>query len=169
MPIIKPFEGATPQIADDAFIAENATIIGKVRIGAESSIWYGAVLRGDVGGIKIGKRSNVQDLACIHMTLGFSDTEIGDEVTVGHGAVIHGAKIRDGALVGMGSVVLDNAEVGEEAIVAAGAVVPSGMKVPARTLVMGTPAAVKKELGEAQARAGRLGAERYLELARQHR
>lgn len=169
MPIIKSLGENSPQIADDAFIAENATIIGDVTIGSESSVWYGAVLRADVGPIKIGKRSNIQDLACIHMTLGMSTTEVGDEVTVGHGAVIHGAKVRDGALVGMGAVVLDNAEIGEEAIIAAGAVVPPGMQVPPRTMVRAAPAKIAKELGPEQAQFGRLSSESYLHLAKQYR
>ena len=102
MPILRAFGGHAPRVSAPAFVAENATLIGEVTIGDEASVWYGAVLRADVGFIRIGARSNVQDLACIHMTTDLSNTEIGEEVTVGHGAILHGTKIGDGVLVGMG-------------------------------------------------------------------
>src|SRR5262245_18124917 len=98
MPIIKPYQGKWPQIAEDAFVAENATIIGDVVIGFKANVWYGAVLRGDVGYIRIGECSNVQDLACVHTTGGVSNTDVGAYVTIGHGAILHGCKIGDGAL-----------------------------------------------------------------------
>jgi carbonic anhydrase/acetyltransferase-like protein (isoleucine patch superfamily) len=116
--LIKPLGEKVPKIAPSVFIAETAVIVGDVEIDENASIWYGAVLRGDVGRIRIGKRSNIQDLACIHMTGGLSNTDVADDVTIGHGAIIHGGSIARGALIGMGSVVLDNAEIGEEAIVA---------------------------------------------------
>lgn len=169
MPIIRAFSGKHPVIAEDAFIADNASVIGDVTLGPEVSIWYGAVVRGDCGYIRIGARTNVQDLSCIHMTTDVSHTEIGEEVTVGHGVIIHGAKIADGALIGMGAVLLDNCEIGEEALVAAGSVVPPRMVVPARVLVRGSPAKVVRELGEQERQLGRDGARTYVELARGHR
>jgi gamma-carbonic anhydrase len=169
MALIKPLGDKVPRIAPSAFIAETAVIVGDVEIGENASIWYGAVLRGDVGRIRIGQRSNVQDLACIHMTGGLSNTDIADDVTIGHGAILHGGSIARGALIGMGSVVLDNATIGEEAIVAAGSLVPPEMKVPARVLVRGVPAKVVRELSEEERRQGRRGALVYLDLAELHR
>jgi gamma-carbonic anhydrase len=169
MPLIKALGDRVPRIAADAFIAENAVIVGAVEIGAGASVWYGAVLRGDVGWIRIGARSNVQDLVCIHMTGGLSNSDIGEDVTIGHGAILHGGSIGRGALIGMGSVVLDNADIGEEAIVAAGSVVPPDMKVPPRVLVRGVPAKVVRELTEEERRQGVRGALVYGELSKLHR
>jgi len=169
MALVKSLGDKVPRIAPSAFLAETAVVVGDVEIGEGASIWYGAVLRGDVGRIKVGARSNVQDLACIHMTGGLSHTEIGEDVTIGHGAILHGGRIGRGALIGMGSVVLDNAEIGEESIVAAGSVVPPEMKVPARVLVRGVPAKVVRELTEEERREGRRGALVYLDLAELHR
>jgi gamma-carbonic anhydrase len=169
MPIIKALGDRAPRIAAGVFLAETAVVVGDVEIGEGASIWYGAVLRADVGKIRIGARTNVQDLACIHMTGGLSHSEIGAEVTIGHGAIVHGARIGDGALIGMGSVVLDNAEIGEEAMVAAGTVVPPNLKVPPRVLVRGVPGKVIRELDEEERIQGRRGASVYMDLARQHR
>jgi carbonic anhydrase/acetyltransferase-like protein (isoleucine patch superfamily) len=132
------------------------------------SVWYGAVLRGDVGHIRIGARTNVQDQACIHMSLGVSHAEIGAEVTIGHHATIHGARVEDGALIGIGAILLDNAVIGEEAWVGAGALVPAGMQVPRRVLVLGQPARVIRELDEKDYLLGRKLAERYVGVAREH-
>ncbi|HEY6560133.1 MAG TPA: gamma carbonic anhydrase family protein, partial [Polyangiaceae bacterium] len=124
MSLVREVLGKAPRIAASAFIAPGAVVVGDVELGEEVSIWYGAVLRGDVGLIRIGARTNVQDTACIHMTGGMSNSVIGSEVTVGHGVIVHGALIGDGALIGMGSVLLDNCEIGAESLVAAGSVVP---------------------------------------------
>jgi len=167
--IVRAYQGVSPRIAPSAFVADGAAVIGDVELGEDTSVWYGAVLRGDVGKIVIGARTNIQDLTCIHMTGGVSHTIIGAEVTVGHGVIIHGAVVHDGALIGMGSVVLDNAEIGEEALIAAGSVVPPRMVVPPRTLVRGQPAKVVRELTEEERTQGRHGAAVYLELARGHR
>ena len=169
MPLIKALGDKQPRIAADVFIAENAVIVGDVEIGEGASVWYGAVLRGDVGFIRIGARTNVQDLVCIHMTGGLSHSEIAEDVTIGHGAILHGGKIARGALIGMGSVVLDNADIGEESIVAAGSVVPPGMKVPPRVLARGIPAKVVRELTEEERREGLRGAVVYRELSKLHR
>jgi carbonic anhydrase/acetyltransferase-like protein (isoleucine patch superfamily) len=161
---LEAFEGNTPSVGERVFIAETARIIGRVTLADDVNIWYGAVLRGDVGAIRIGARSNVQDLACLHMTDGVSNVEIGEDVTVGHGAIVHGAKVGDGALIGMGSLLLDNAEVGPEAVVAAGSLLTENMRVPPRTLVVGRPARVVRELSNDDRHRGRLGAAHYLDL-----
>jgi carbonic anhydrase/acetyltransferase-like protein (isoleucine patch superfamily) len=169
MSIVRTIAGKAPRISASAFIAEGAVVLGDVEIGEQVSIWYGAVLRGDVGAIRIGARSNVQDVSCIHMTGDLSNSEIGEEVTIGHGVIVHGARIGDGTLVGMGSVLLDNAEIGAESLVAAGSIVPPRMIVPPRSLVRGQPARVIRSLREDEWGQGRAGALVYLELSRAHR
>jgi gamma-carbonic anhydrase len=141
--------GRTPTLDDRVFVAPNATVIGDVVLGAESSVWFGTVLRGDVFPIRIGARTNVQDNAVVHVTGGKAATTIGDDVTIGHLALIHGCTIGDACLVGMGSILLDGAVIEDECLVAAGALVPPRMRVPARSLVMGSPAKVVRSLGEA--------------------
>jgi carbonic anhydrase/acetyltransferase-like protein (isoleucine patch superfamily) len=150
MALIKTLKGITPQFEKDVFLAENATVIGDVVIGEGSSIWYGAVLRGDVGTIRIGKRSNVQDLCMVHCTYDYSGTLIGDDVTIGHGAVVHGAEVKDRCLIGMNAVVLDKAVVGPDTVVAAGSVVLEGMVLEPGHLYAGIPAKKIKPLSEAQ-------------------
>lgn len=167
--IIRTLNGKTPKIAADVFVAENATLIGDVEIGPGASIWYGAVLRGDVGAIRVGARSNVQDLVCIHMMTDISDAIIGEGVVVGHGAIIHGATIGNGALIGMGSILLDNATIGDECIVGAGALVPARLNVPARSLVLGSPAKVVRTLKDQEIELIRNGAQDYQELAIRYR
>jgi carbonic anhydrase/acetyltransferase-like protein (isoleucine patch superfamily) len=166
--IVRPYRGIAPHLGANVYLAPTAAVVGDVELGDETSVWYGAVLRGDVGKIRIGQRTNVQDLACIHMSLGLSHAEIGDFVTIGHHATIHGARIQDGALIGIGSIVLDNAVIGHEAWVGAGALVPAGMQVPPRTLVLGQPARVVRELAEEDYLLGRRLAERYVGVAREH-
>ena len=140
MAIIRPLRGFTPEIGKDTFIAENAVIVGDVVIGDECSIWYSTVLRGDVNSIRIGNRVNIQDGSVLHTLYQKSTIEIGDDVSVGHNVIIHGAKIRDYALLGMGSIVMDDAEVGEGALVAAGSVVLAKTKIGPHELWAGTPA-----------------------------
>lgn len=167
-PVVRPYRGTAPRLASGVYLAPTAAVVGDVELGADVSIWYGAVLRGDVGRIRVGQGSNVQDLACIHMTLGVSDAEIGEHVTIGHHATLHGARVEAGALIGIGSIVLDGAVVGEEAWVGAGALVPAGMRVPPRRLVLGQPARVVRELTPEECGVGRRLAERYVEVAREH-
>lgn len=169
MPIIRAYNGKRPKIAPDAFIAENATIIGDVEIAEGVSIWYGAVLRGDVGAIRIGRGSNVQDLACIHMTTNLSNALIGERVVIGHGAIVHGAVVGNGVLVGMGSILLDNAEISDECIIGAGAFVPARLKVPSRSLVLGSPASVKRPLRPEEVASIAKGAQDYQMLASRYR
>ena len=137
-------------------------------IGEDSSIWYGCVLRGDVNSIRIGVRSNIQDLSMIHVTRARFTTELGDEVTVGHRAVIHGCRVGDGALIGIGATVLDGAVIGEGALVGAGAVVTPGRIIPPRTLVVGTPARVVRMIEDEEYETQRARTLHYVALARQH-
>lgn len=146
MAIIKSFNGHTPRIGANCFIAENATIIGEVEIGDNCSIWYGSVLRGDAGAITIGNNTNVQDGVVIHSSEGVSTTIIGNNVTIGHNAIVHGAIIKDNVLVGMGSTVLDNAVVESGTIVAANALVLSGRTLESGFIYAGVPATKVKEL-----------------------
>jgi carbonic anhydrase/acetyltransferase-like protein (isoleucine patch superfamily) len=166
--LVRSFGEWSPRIAPSAFLAETAVVIGDVTLGEESSVWFGAVLRGDVGFIQVGQRSNVQDLTMLHMSRDHSNTVIGDEVTIGHSVVIHGAKVGDGALIGMGAILMDNVEIGAEALVAAGTLVPPNFVVPPRTLVRGSPGKVIRDLTEEEWRQGRLLAERYVGVAREH-
>lgn len=140
-----------------------------MEIGEASSVWYGCVVRGDVHHVRIGARTNVQDLSVIHVTRERFPTWLGDEVTVGHRAVVHGCRIGDGALVGIGSIVLDGAEVGEEALVGAGAVVTPGTRVPAGALVLGMPARVVRMLSAEERKLQRGRALHYVALADAHR
>ena len=140
MALIIPLRGYTPVIGRDCFLAENASVIGDVTMGDECSIWFNTVLRGDVNTITIGNRVNIQDGSVLHTLYQKSTIDIGDDVSIGHNVTIHGAKIRNFALIGMGSVVMDDAEVGEGAIVAAGSVVLSRTKIGPHELWAGTPA-----------------------------
>ena len=140
MAIIRSVRGFTPKIGKDTFIAENAVIVGDVVVGDECSIWYSTVLRGDVNSIRIGNRVNIQDGSVLHTLYQKSTIEIGDDVSIGHNVIIHGAKIKDYALLGMGSIIMDDAEVGEGALVAAGSVVLAKTKIGPHELWAGTPA-----------------------------
>ncbi|MFI3330359.1 MAG: gamma carbonic anhydrase family protein [Rikenellaceae bacterium] len=150
MAIIKDLRGFKPEIGDNVFLAETAVIIGDVSIGAESSIWYGAVLRGDVNTIKIGSHTNIQDNAVVHTLYQRSVTEIGDYVSVGHNATVHGAKICNHCLIGMGATILDNAVVGEGCIIAANALVLSNSVLEPYGVYAGVPAKRVKEVSEEQ-------------------
>ena len=152
MALIKPLRGFTPKIGRDCFLADNATIIGDVIMGDECSIWFNTVLRGDVNSIRIGNRVNIQDGTVLHTLYQKSTIEIGDDVSIGHNVTLHGCKIRDLALVGMGAVVMDDAEVGEGALVAAGSVVLSRTKIGPNELWGGAPAKFIKMVDPATAR-----------------
>lgn len=152
MAIIRKVRGFTPKIGQGTFLADNAVVVGDVTIGDECSIWFGTVLRGDVNTITIGNRVNVQDGSVLHTLYQKSVIEIGDDVSIGHNVTIHGAKINDMALIGMGSTILDHAEIGEGAIIAAGSVVLSGTKVGPHELWAGSPAKFKKMVDPAQAK-----------------
>jgi carbonic anhydrase/acetyltransferase-like protein (isoleucine patch superfamily) len=164
--LISAYRGFSPRIDERAFLAESAVVTGDVVVGPEASVWYGAVLRGDVGRIRIGPRTNLQDLVVVHTTRNVSEALVGEEVTVGHRAIIHGATVSAGALIGMGSIILDQAEIGEEALVAAGTLVPPGMVVPAGVMVRGHPAKVIRPLTPEERARARQSAAHYVELGR---
>ena len=161
MAIIRSLRGFTPKIGKNCFIAENAVIIGDVTIGDDCSIWYGVVLRGDVNTIKIGNRVNIQDNASVHTLYQRSVTVIGDDVSVGHNAVVHGAKVGNDVLVGMGAVLMDNAEIADGSIIAAGAVVLSDQKLEPGVYA-GVPAKKVKEGSEKVTAAAHRNAQGYL-------
>jgi carbonic anhydrase/acetyltransferase-like protein (isoleucine patch superfamily) len=145
-PYIITYEGKTPEIHDAAFVAPTAAVTGDVHIGKESSVWFSSVVRGDEHYVRIGERTNLQDCSVIHGTRDKFPAVIGNEVTIGHGAVLHGCTIGDRVLIGTGARVLDGAKVASESIIAAGTVIPEGFEVPPRTLVMGVPARIKRGL-----------------------
>ena len=148
MPIIKPVKGKHPQIPDDCFIAENATIVGEVTMGSQCSVWFNAVIRGDVHYIRMGNKVNVQDGAVIHATYLKSPTNIGNNVSIGHNAIVHGCTIHDNVLIGMGSIVMDDCVVESNSIIAAGAVVTQNTRVEAGSIYAGVPAKKVKDISE---------------------
>jgi carbonic anhydrase/acetyltransferase-like protein (isoleucine patch superfamily) len=165
---VLPFRAVAPRIDPSAWLAPTAVVIGDVEIGADSSVWFGSVVRGDLHRIRIGVRTNLQDLCVVHVTRERHPTTIGDEVTVGHRAVVHGCAVEDGALIGIAAVILDGARIGEEALVGAGALVPPGMQVPAGSLVLGVPARVVRALSGEERAAQRRRAHEYVATAREY-
>lgn len=162
--MIKKYRDKMPETAENVFIAENATVIGDVKIGKGSSVWFGAVVRGDADSIEIGEGSNVQDNATIHCDEGVK-TMIGDHVTIGHNAIVHGAKLSDNVMVGMGATVMNDAHIGKNSIIGAGALVPERMEVPENSIVMGVPAKVVKQTSEKHAEYIKVNAEHYVTMA----
>lgn len=148
MKIIKAVRGKSPQISDDCYVAENATIVGDVQMGAECSVWFNAVIRGDVHFIKMGNKVNVQDGAVIHATFEKSPTTIGNNVSIGHNAIVHGCTIHDNVLVGMGSIIMDDCVVESNSIIAAGAVVTKNTRVERGSVYAGVPAVKVKDISE---------------------
>jgi len=146
MPVILPVKGILPQIPENCFIAPNATIVGDVIMGDDCSVWFNAVVRGDVNIIRIGNKVNIQDGACIHCTYQKTQTIIGNNVSIGHNAIVHGCNISDNVLVGMGAIIMDNAVIGENSIIAAGAVVLEGTVVPPGSIFAGVPAKKVKDI-----------------------
>lgn len=159
---IYSLNGVVPKIADDVYIAPGAIIAGDVEIGAGSSVWFNVVLRGDTEPIRVGARTNIQDGAVLHIDPG-APCIIGDDVTIGHGAIVHGASIGNGATIGMGAIVLSFATIGERAVIAAGAVVAEGAEIPAAMLAMGVPAKVRRELEPELQERMAAGARHYVE------
>lgn len=165
MAILKEYRGMYPKVGSNVYLADDAVLIGDVVLEDDVSVWWGAVLRGDCGTIHVGRGSNVQDGAMLHATHDHSTTWLGPDVTVGHHAIIHGARVEEGVLVGMKSTLLDLAVIGAFSIIGAGAVVPENFVAPADTLVAGIPAKIKKELGPENRAARRQHALDYRELA----
>ena len=165
---IHSLKGVTPLLGRGVFVAPTASVIGDVVIGDDSSLWFGSVVRGDAFPIRIGARTNVQDNAVVHITGGRAATSIGDDVTVGHLALVHGCTIGDRCLVGMGSIVLDGAVIEDECLIAAGSLVPPGMRVPTGSLVMGRPAKLVRALTAADRAYIREAAAVYVAHAREY-
>jgi carbonic anhydrase/acetyltransferase-like protein (isoleucine patch superfamily) len=163
MPLL-PFEKNEPVVAETAWIAENATLIGRVTVDAGASVWFGAVMRGDTDDLQLGAGSNLQDNVVVHADPG-SPAIIGSGVSVGHGAVIHGCRIEDGCLIGMNATVLNGAVIGAESLVAAGTVVLEGTVIPPRSLVAGVPGKVRRELTDDEVGAMKLNADTYVARA----
>jgi carbonic anhydrase/acetyltransferase-like protein (isoleucine patch superfamily) len=167
--MIAPYAGRTPRLDPTAFVVDSATVIGDVVLGAESSVWFGAVVRGDIESIRIGARTNIQDNATLHVVGGKFGTMLGDGVTVGHNAVVHGCTVADGALIGMGAIVLDGAVVGAESLIGAGALVAPGTRIPPRSLVLGRPGKVVRALSDEEIARIRASASNYVSYAKQYR
>jgi carbonic anhydrase/acetyltransferase-like protein (isoleucine patch superfamily) len=163
---IRKYKDISPQISPDAFLMQGCIVVGDVKIGPQSSVWYGATVRGDVGSVTIGARTNIQENAVIHVSGGGrSPTIIEDDVTVGHSAIVHGAIVRHGCLIGMGAIVLDDAVVGPECLIGAGALVPERMQIPEGSLVIGMPAKIIRQLTEQERQGLRASAEHYVQFA----
>lgn len=168
MAIIRGFEGKIPDLGAGVFVADNASIIGDVVVAADSSIWFGAVLRGDVMPIRIGRRTSIQDNTVIHVTSGFSGTTVGDDVTVGHNVILHACEVEDQCIIGMGSIILDGARIGRGSIVGAGALVTPGTIIPPGSQVLGAPAKVRRATNEQDKLWISGSAAHYVELARRY-
>ena len=165
--MISEYSNKKPAVADGCFVAENATVVGDVTMEAGASVWFGAVIRGDMDSVTIGKNSNIQENATVHVSPGHPAV-IGHGVTVGHGAVVHGANIGDNVLVGMNAVVLDGAVIGKNSIIGAGAVVTAGTVIPENTLMLGVPAVAAKKVSPASAASNTVNALAYVKLAKQY-
>jgi carbonic anhydrase/acetyltransferase-like protein (isoleucine patch superfamily) len=166
--ILRRYADHEPRLHESVWVAPGAVVVGDVEIGPDSSVFYGAVLRGDIERIRIGARTNVQDQAILHVSAGIHPALVGDEVTIGHRAVVHGCEVREGALIGIGAIVLDGAVIGEEALVAAGAVVTPGTHVEARMLFAGMPARPVRSLSSEEIALQRSRTLTYVETARAH-
>ncbi len=160
--MILPYKGTEPKIHSSVFVAEGAQVIGDVEIGEQSSVWFNTVIRGDVNHIRIGKRTNIQDGCVLHVARKTLPLIVGDEATVGHNVTLHACTLASRCLIGMGATVMDGAEVGEYSIVGAGALVTPGTKIPPRSLAVGSPARVKRELTEDEMRGIRESASNYV-------
>lgn len=159
--MISAIKGTSPQIDPSCFVAPSATVIGDVTVGARSSIWFGAIVRGDINAIRIGAETNVQDGCVLHVDRQHALT-LGDLVTVGHRAILHGCTVGDRVLIGMGATIMNGAVIGADSIVGAGALVTEGVVVPPRSLVLGVPAKIHRGLSEEEVASIRAAAERYL-------
>lgn len=166
--MIRPVGGIQPRLDGSVFVADTALVIGDVALGSDTSVWFGCVVRGDVHRIVIGAETNIQDLTMVHVTGGLHATAIGDRVTVGHRAILHGCTVQDRCLIGMGAIILDGAVVETGAIVAAGALVPPGARVPAGMLAMGSPARVARAVTPTEDAGIDDSASKYVMLARRY-
>ena len=160
--MIRKFKDIAPVVDPSAYVDESAQVVGKVTIGAEASVWMNVVIRGDVNEIRIGQRTNIQDLTCIHVMRGTHPTVVGDDVTVGHSAVIHGCTIEDRVLIGMGAILLNGVHVEPDCIIAAGTLLTEGTRIPTRSLVMGRPGKLKRPLTDEEVAEIRWYADAYV-------
>ena len=160
--MLRPFGSVHPRVAQTAFIDQSAQVIGDVDIGADSSVWMNAVIRGDVNSIRVGRRTNIQDGCVVHVMSGSHPTSLGDDVTIGHGAILHGCTVGDRCLIGMGAIVLNGAEIGPESIIAAGSLIVEGFSVPACSLVMGSPGRVRRMVSDKEVQSIREYADHYV-------
>lgn len=160
--MLRPYRGRVPLVHATAFVDASAQVIGDVEIGQESSVWMNVVIRGDVHRVRIGKRSNIQDGTVVHVMRGTHATTIGDDVTIGHAALVHGCTLADRILIGMGAILLNGVEVGENSIVAAGTLIPERTQIPPRSLVMGSPGKVKRPLTDEEVASILEYSERYV-------
>lgn len=166
---VRAFKGQMPRIHPSCFIEDSATVIGDVEIGEDSSIWFNTVVRGDVHRIRIGKRTNIQDLSMVHVLKDRYGTTIGDDVTVGHHVVLHGCTIGNRVLVGMGAIVMDGVEVGDDCVIAAGALLTPGTRIPPGSLAVGSPAKVRRPINDAERAWLTQSSANYVGYAREHR
>jgi gamma-carbonic anhydrase len=167
--MLRAFQGILPRVGKNAFVEETAVVVGDVVIGAESSVWFLSVVRADVNFVKIGSRTNIQDLCVLHVTHDTHPLNIGDEVTVGHHVVLHGCTIKDRVLVGMGAILMDGVVIGEECIIGAGALITEGTVIPPRSLVLGSPARIKRPVTEEERVWIKQSAANYVRYAAEHR
>lgn len=166
--MIRPFNGKEPKIHETAFLPEDAIVIGDVEIGAEASVWFGSVIRGDVNYIRIGERTNIQDACVVHVSSKDHPTVLEREITVGHRVTLHGCYVESGCLIGIGSIILDGARIGRNSLVAAGSLVTPGTSIPPGSLVMGAPARVKRELTTEELTGLTNSWQNYVELSRKY-
>jgi carbonic anhydrase/acetyltransferase-like protein (isoleucine patch superfamily) len=166
--MIRSFQGIKPTIPSSCFIEETGIVIGDVVLGENCSVWFHAVIRGDVNCIRIGHRTNVQDLCMLHVTHDTHPLIIGDEVTIGHGVVLHGCTIKDRVLIGMGTIVMDGAVIGEDSVVGAGALITEGTIVPPKSLILGSPAKVKRPVTDKEVTWIKESADNYVKYAKQY-
>lgn len=167
--MLRAFQGIIPTLGASAFVEETAVVVGDVVLGAESSVWFLSVVRGDVNSIRIGSRTNIQDLCVLHVTHDTHPLIIGDEVTVGHHVVLHGCTIKDRVLVGMGAILMDGVVIGEECVIGAGALITEGTVVPPGSLVLGSPGRVKRSVTDEERAWIRQSAANYVRYASEHR
>jgi len=166
--MLKTYRGIAPTIATSAFIEDTAVIIGDVTIGSESSVWFHAVIRGDVHSIRIGHRTNIQDLCLLHVTHDTHPLTLGDDITVGHHVVLHGCTIHDRVLIGMGAIIMDGVVIEEDCVIGAGALITERIHIPSKSLVLGSPAKVRRMLTDAEVQWIKASAANYIRYAQQY-
>lgn len=166
--MLRTYRGITPSVATSAFIEDTAVVIGDVAIGSESSVWFNAVIRGDVHSIRIGHRTNIQDLCLLHVTHDTHPLTLGDDITVGHHVVLHGCTIHDRVLIGMGAIIMDGAVIEEDCVIGAGALITRNIHIHSRSLVMGSPAKVNRLLTDAEVQWIKESAANYIRYAQQY-